>query len=111
MAGPPFLASPLVLQVAMSAPLSPSLVSLLIPFSLVLIPLLPTVSLNFIRPLVILTGLLPGGLSSYFLQTAIKAHLRFYLPLFFKCFISSRCHRLFIHQWTGKGVFGSISDS
>ena len=69
MAGPPFLASPLVLQVAMSAPLSPSLVSLLIPFSLVLIPLLPTVSLNFIRPLVILTGLLPGGLSSYFLQT------------------------------------------
>lgn len=42
---------------------------------------------------------------------AIKARLHFYLPLFFKRFISSQGHRLFICQWAGNGVFGSISGS
>ena len=44
------------------------------------------------------------------LVAAIKARLRFYLPLFFNCFISSR-HRLFLRQWAANGVFGSISGS
>ena len=45
------------------------------------------------------------------LVAALKARLRFYLPLFFKRFISSRRRRFFLRQWAGNGVFGSISGS
>ena len=45
------------------------------------------------------------------LVAAIKARLRFYLPLFFKRFISSRRRRFFIRQWAANGIFGSFSGS
>ena len=35
------------------------------------------------------------------LVAAIKARLRFYLPLFFKCFSSHRRRRFFVRQWAG----------
>ena len=43
------------------------------------------------------------------LVAAIKARLRFYLPLFFKRFLSNRRRRFFLRQWAGNGIFGSIS--
>lgn len=43
------------------------------------------------------------------LVAAIKARLRFYLPLFFKRFLSHRRRLFFVRQWAGNGIFGSIS--
>ena len=41
----------------------------------------------------------------------LKQRLSFYLPLFFKRFMSARCHRYFLCQWGANGVFGSIQGS
>ena len=38
----------------------------------------------------------------------MKQCLRFYLPLFFKRFVSARCHRYFVRQWGANGEFSSI---
>ena len=38
----------------------------------------------------------------------MKQRLRFYLPLFFKCFVSARRRRYFVGQWGANGVFGCI---
>ena len=45
------------------------------------------------------------------LIACLKARLRFYLPLFFKRFNSSRRRRFFLRQWCGNGVFGHLSGS
>ena len=45
------------------------------------------------------------------LLARLKQHLRFYLPLFFKRFQSSRRQRYFLRQWAANGVLGSIRDS
>jgi len=47
--------------------------------------------------------------SAAHLVAAIKAPLRFYLPLLFNRFLSSHRCRSFVRQWAGNGIFGSIS--
>ena len=42
------------------------------------------------------------------LLAGLKARLRFYLPLFFKRFISTRRKRFFLRQWGASGVIFSI---
>ena len=49
--------------------------------------------------------------SAVHLISGIKARLRFYLPLYFKRFNSSRRRKYFLRQWGGNGVFGHISGS
>ena len=48
----------------------------------------------------------PGAIA---LLAALKARLRFYLPLFFKRFVSSRRKRYFLRQWGASGVVCSTS--
>ena len=50
----------------------------------------------------------PGALS---LLARMSARLRFYLPLFFKRFQSTRRCRFFLRQWCANGLLGSIQDS
>ena len=40
----------------------------------------------------------------------VKSRVRFYLPLLFKRFKSSRRRRLFHRQWGASGVIGSVVD-
>ena len=40
----------------------------------------------------------------------VKSRLRFHLPLFFRCFKSSRRRRYFVRQWCANGVVGSVRD-
>ena len=49
--------------------------------------------------------------SAAHLVAVIKARLRFYLPLFFKRFISICRRRFFMRQWVANGIFGSLSGS
>ena len=42
------------------------------------------------------------------LLAAVKARARFYLPLFFKRFVSDRRKRYFFRQWGAYGVVGSL---
>ena len=45
------------------------------------------------------------------LISGIRARVKFYLPLFFKRFRSSRRHRYFVRQWGAHGTICSIVDS
>lgn len=45
------------------------------------------------------------------LISGIRARVKFYLPLFFKRFLSSRRRRYFIRQWGGNGTICSFVDS
>ena len=45
------------------------------------------------------------------LIAGLKARVRFYLPLFFKRFISPRRRRFFLRHWGGNGVIGRFSGS
>ena len=45
------------------------------------------------------------------LISGIRARVKFYLPLFFKRFLSSRRRRYFIRQWGGNGTICSLVDS
>lgn len=45
------------------------------------------------------------------LLARLKSSARFYLPLFFKRFISERRRRVFARQWGGNGVVGVVSGS
>lgn len=45
------------------------------------------------------------------LLACLKSRARFYLPLFFKRFVSERCRRVFARQWGGNGVVGVVSGS
>jgi len=49
----------------------------------------------------------PGALG---LLACIKCGVRFYLPLFYKRFISARRHRFFGRQWGANGAVGSVSN-
>ena len=49
----------------------------------------------------------PGAVG---LLSSLKARLRFYLPLFFKCFLSARRQRLFFRQWCGSGTICKIQN-
>lgn len=40
----------------------------------------------------------------------VKSCARFYLPLLFKSFRSSRPHHLFPHHWGASSVIGSVAD-
>ena len=44
------------------------------------------------------------------LLASIKSRIRFYLPLFFKRFVSSRRRRIFGRQWGANGAVGRISN-
>ena len=50
----------------------------------------------------------PGALS---LLAGLRSRLRFYLPVFFKRFVSARRKRYFIRQWGGNGVVCSLRGS
>ena len=38
----------------------------------------------------------------------VRVRVRFYLPLFFKCFLSTRLRRFFVRQWGARGVVASV---
>ena len=40
----------------------------------------------------------------------VKSRVRFYLPLFFRCFRSDRRRRFFVRQWGVRGVVASVRD-
>ena len=40
----------------------------------------------------------------------VKSRIWFHLPLFFRCFKSSRRRRYFGRQWCANGVVGSVRD-
>ena len=44
------------------------------------------------------------------LIAAVKARVRFHLPLLFRRFVSARRQRYFLRQWGASGVVGSLSD-
>ena len=46
--------------------------------------------------------------SAFCLLAALKQRVRFYLPLFFKRFVSARLRRHFAHQWGACGVIGTL---
>ena len=48
----------------------------------------------------------PGALR---LLACLKSRARFYLPLFFKCFVSACCRRFFNRQWGANGAVGVVS--
>ena len=47
----------------------------------------------------------PGAVG---LLSSLKARLRFYLPLFFKRFLSARRQHFFFRQWCGSGTICKI---
>lgn len=44
------------------------------------------------------------------LLACIKSRVRFYLPLFYKRFVSSRPRRFFSRQWGANGAVGVVSN-
>ena len=42
------------------------------------------------------------------LRLCVKSRVRFYLPLFFRRFRSSRRPRFFVRQWGARGVVASV---
>lgn len=46
--------------------------------------------------------------SAVCLIARLKQRLRFYLPLFFKRFVSDRRRRYFVRQWGANGVLGTV---
>ena len=49
--------------------------------------------------------------SAVCLIAKFKQRLRFYLPLFFKRFVSVRRRRYFVRQWGANGVLGTVRGS